>query len=304
MSFATPILLIAFSRPDTVSAVIDSMRLVKPAQVYVACDGPRLEIPGEHDLCRETRAIIDSSIDWPCEIHRLYRNENRGCRHGPVEAIDWFFSQVEEGIILEDDVVPSVDFYYFCQDLLAHYRSDDRIGAIGGNALAPSKVNSADSYVFSKFIQAWGWASWRRAWNHFESDMASWPAAKKSGFLRVIGGSDFSRYLTACFDRAAGSNQTIWDYIWMYSTMRRGYLCCHPSRQLVANIGFDERATHTKGGQSPLQPIQSINFPLKHPAMFIANKAYDEEILYGHLGAQRGRVLGFLKKIIRRVCRC
>ena len=303
MSFATPILLIAFSRSDTVSAVIDSMRLVKPTHVYIACDGPRADVAGEYELCMATREAIEFGINWPCQIYRLYRDDNRGCRYGPIEAINWFFSQVEEGIILEDDVVPSLDFYYFCQELLEKYRTDDRIGSIGGSYLGSSDWNSSTDYVFSHFIQAWGWATWRRAWNHFESDMATWPAAKESRLLDTIGGMDFARYLTKCFDRAAGVNQSIWDYIWMYSSIKKGYLSCHPVKQLVSNIGFDERATHTKGGKSPLLPIQSMIFPLRHADIFVANKAYDEDILYDHLGAQRGKILGLFKKILIRIFR-
>jgi len=301
MSFATPILLIAFSRPDTVSAVIDSMRLVKPPQVYVACDGPRPEVSGEYELCMDTRAVIELGIDWPCEIHRLYRDVNRGCRYGPVEAIDWFLSQVEEGIILEDDVVPSIDFYYFCQELLVKYRTDDRIGSIGGSCLSASDSGSSADYVFSRFIQAWGWATWRRAWKHFEPEMETWPVVRNSGLLKDIGGADFARYLGKCFDRASVKNQSIWDYIWMYSSIKQGYLACHPTKQLVSNIGFDERATHTKDSKSPLKPTQSMSFPLRHPDFYVANNSYDKEILYEHLGAQRGVVLGFLKKVAKRI---
>jgi hypothetical protein len=218
-----------------------------------------------------------------------------------VEAINWFFSQVEEGIILEDDVVPNKDFYYFCQELLLKYRLDNRIGAIGGSSLGKSSLNHSSDYIFSRFIQAWGWATWRRAWQNFESDMSSWPMTKKSGMLKDLGGNDFARYLEKCFDRAAGKNHTIWDYIWMYSSMKQGYLCCHPTKQLVENIGFDERATHTKGNKSPLKPTQSLSFPLRHPDFYVANNSYDKEILYEHLGAQRGVVLGFLKKVLKRI---
>jgi hypothetical protein len=300
MAFDTPILLIAFSRVDTAVAVINSVRLVKPSTLYIACDGPRDEIAGEADLCRATREAIEAAIDWPCKVHRLYQQKNLGCRHGPVEAIHWFFNQVEEGIILEDDVVPSEDFYFFCQELLARYRFDSRVGAIGGSCLSNLKSSSSSDYVFSRFVQAWGWASWRRAWIHFDANMHSWPYAKKIGLLKNIGGVDFARYLGSCFDTAAGNNNSIWDYIWMYSSIKEGYLCCHPTKQLVSNIGFDERATHTKSGSSPLRPVEPIVFPLNHPEFFVANTPYDEEILYDHLGASKGGIFGFIKKILKR----
>lgn len=303
MAFETPILLIAFSRADTALAVINSLRTVRPKNVYIACDGPRPEIFGEEELCRITRDAIEASIDWPCQVHKLYQKQNRGCRNGPVDAINWFFSLVEEGIILEDDVVPSEDFYYFCQELLSKYRYDTRVGVIGGSYLSLSDAPASTDYIFSRFIQAWGWASWRRAWSNFDANMVSWPIARDINLLRDIGGVDFAQYLGRCFDKASGDNTSIWDYIWMYSSIAQGYLCCHPTKQLVSNIGFDDRATHTKNGNSPLRPIQSLSFPLRHPEFFVIDKAYDEEILYDHLGASRRGVKGFLSKIRRKIFR-
>jgi hypothetical protein len=303
MAFDTPILLIAFSRADTAVAVINSVRQVKPSNLYLACDGPRNQVVGEEELCRLTRDAIEAAIDWPCKVHRLYQKENLGCRNGPVKAINWFFSQVEEGIILEDDVVPSENFYFFCQELLSKYRYDNRVGVIGGNYLSLSDSPKSADYVFSRFIQAWGWASWRRAWSNFDANMASWPIARDTDLLRDAGGVDFARYLSKCFDKAAVNNNSIWDYIWMYSSIKEGYLCCHPTKQLISNIGFDERATHTKSGASPLRPIEAMDFPLKHPEFFVPNKAYDEEILYVHLGGGRVGAWGLIKKIFKRVLR-
>ena len=80
MAFDTPILLIAFSRADTAVAVINSVRQVKPSNLYLACDGPRNQVVGEEELCRLTRDAIEAAIDWPCKVHRLrhlLRNSDR-----------------------------------------------------------------------------------------------------------------------------------------------------------------------------------------------------------------------------------
>ncbi|MDI9406541.1 MAG: hypothetical protein QM522_07510 [Chitinophagaceae bacterium] len=114
----TPLLLIAWRRPHTLRQVIDAIRPVAPTRLYVACDGPNPDRPGEAEKVAATRAVIETEIDWPCQIERLYADVNQGCRLGVSLAISWFFEQVEEGIILEEDCVPHPDFFPYCTTLL------------------------------------------------------------------------------------------------------------------------------------------------------------------------------------------
>ena len=96
----TPVLLIAWRRPHTLLQVINAIRPVAPTCLYVACDGPNLERPGEAEKVAATRAVIENEIDWPCHIEKLFSEVNQGCRLGPGRAITWFFKQVDQGIIL------------------------------------------------------------------------------------------------------------------------------------------------------------------------------------------------------------
>jgi hypothetical protein len=133
-NFEVPaVLLIAWRRPDTIEAVINSLRVAKPGRVYVACDGPNPERPGETERVELTRAVIEKCIDWPCRIEKLYSEINLGCRLGVSTAISWFFDQEEEGIILEDDIVVHEDFFNYCAKLLDYYRNDNRVWAISAD---------------------------------------------------------------------------------------------------------------------------------------------------------------------------
>ena len=114
----TPVLFLFFNRPDTTTRVFSVIREAKPARLFLAADGARYEKEGERDLCRETRSTVEEMIDWPCEVHRLYREENLGCRVAVSSAIDWFFEHVEDGIILEDDTLPSSSFFRFAETML------------------------------------------------------------------------------------------------------------------------------------------------------------------------------------------
>ena len=125
-----PILIIAWKRPEHLRQVIKSMTFLKPKNIYLACDGYNPNNKQEENLVKQTREIIESEINWPCKKKRLYSKYNLGCRLGVSRAISWFFENVSEGIILEDDCVPHPDFFKFCEILLNRFRDEKRIWTI------------------------------------------------------------------------------------------------------------------------------------------------------------------------------
>ena len=114
-SLITPVLFVIFNRPDTTQKVFNAIRQAKPKQLFVAADGPREGKEGEKEKCEQVREIIEQ-IDWDCEVKTLFRDKNLGCKIAVSSAIDWFFENVEEGIILEDDCLPSQSFFWYCQE--------------------------------------------------------------------------------------------------------------------------------------------------------------------------------------------
>ena len=125
------ILFLVFNRPHLTSRVMAAIRQARPNRLYVAADGPR-EGLGEAELCAETRKIA-TDVDWECDVKTLFRPSNSGCRIAVSSALDWFFAKEEEGIVLEDDCVPSSSFFRYCADLLEKYRDEERIMCISGN---------------------------------------------------------------------------------------------------------------------------------------------------------------------------
>ena len=102
-----PILIISWKRPLHTFQVIESLKIIKPKKVFAACDGPNANNKEEIKLVNETRNIIESKINWECDLYKKFSSINQGCRLGVTSAIDWFFKNVDEGIILEDDCVLS-----------------------------------------------------------------------------------------------------------------------------------------------------------------------------------------------------
>ena len=130
--FTTPVLFLVFNRPEKTQKVFEQIKILKPKYFYVAADGPRKSKPEEFQKCDEVRKIV-GAIDWDCEPKYLLRNENLGCSKAVVSAIDWFFQNEENGIILEDDCLPDYSFFTYCSELLDKYKDQNQIMMISGS---------------------------------------------------------------------------------------------------------------------------------------------------------------------------
>jgi hypothetical protein len=280
----TPVLLIIFNRPSTTQRVFEAIRRQKPKKLYIAADGPRAHKPGEDIKCEAARHVA-TQVDWDCEVHTLFRQENLGCGRGPATGITWFFEHETEGIILEDDCLPSDSFFTFCTELLEKYRDDSRIMEIGGNNLEPKEWREPEySYTFSNLTYIWGWATWRRAWKHHDFLMGHYQEVSQKKYLEnsydTIYEKDFFSYV---FDKMHNGDQrtnrdTIWDYQWQFACQINSGLTIVPNRNLVMNIGIGSDATHTtdpKGVGHNLQ-LEEMDFPLSHPEFVMVDKNRDQ----------------------------
>lgn len=258
--------------------VLEALREVRPARIYVSGDGPK----GRQDvrLVDEVRELITSSIDWPCHVLTQYSATNAGCRAGVTRALDWFFEHEEEGIILEDDCVPHADFFTFCDELLDRYRHDERVMHIAGDNTAAVEIEQDWSYCFVRYPHIWGWATWRRAWTHYDRDLAEWGRFRLSGQSVDLFPDDRERETwVPIFNRLQDEGvPDTWDWQWAATTRMRSGLCVQPTRNLITNIGFNERATHTKRvsrrANSPTAPI----LPLRHPPVVFPHREAETQI--------------------------
>jgi hypothetical protein len=274
----TAVLFLVFNRPDTTARVFNEIRKARPPRLYVAADGPRADRAGEIGLVESVR-MIATDVDWPCEVRTLYRKDNLGCKLAVSGAITWFFEQEEEGIILEDDTLPSPSFFWFCQELLERYRDDERIFIISGYNKQNQWNADESDYFFSYFGGIWGWASWRRAWKYYDIDMTDLERNASKGFFehylgKKLGGIRKKQLLSAKINNINGKMNT-WDYPWAYSRHLHGGIACVPAVSLVTNIGFSERATHTKGKNLDKVYRNEIRFPVRFNDNIVADKSYD-----------------------------
>lgn len=266
--FNVPILLIGFNRPESINKVINAIRMSNCTHLYVSIDGPRLGVASDHDLILEVHKLI-LNIDWCENIYYQFHETNLGPMHSQLTAINWFFSCVEEGIILEDDCIPDQSFFNYCKILLARFRDNQKIYMISGNNFQNGKKYGNGDYYFSIFPHIWGWASWRRAWNLYDPTIKDWPKFKNNRSINNLHMPKLSeKFWSDIFDNIYDGNFTRgWDYRFAFSCWVNDMLCVLPNTNLVRNIGFNEFGTNCHSPRLFLSniPEMSVGELLSHP---------------------------------------
>jgi hypothetical protein len=209
---------------------------------------------------------LAASINWDCTVQTLIHQSNLGCGRGVSTAISWFFENVEQGIILEDDIIPVHDFFPYCSELLDRYQDDPRVFAISGCNFVPPEYQSNPDlpYRFSQVPHIWGWATWRRAWETYRLDIDGWSTRLPLRHLWRRAGQSLSgaAYWASTFELLARKQIDTWDGQLVFASMVSGQLTATSNVNLIQNIGFDSSATHTIEDRNELQPLGRLNFPL------------------------------------------
>jgi len=251
---------------------VERVAAARPDRLLVVADGPR--DASESHLCEAARDVV-RRVSWPGEVLWNISDSNLGARYRVSSGIDWAFSLVEDAIILEDDCLPEPSFFDFCVELLDRYRDDERVMQIGGSSLTGGRVAVEDSYYFSKYFHTWGWATWRRAWRHFDVSLARWPAIREKGAFTFDDWVE-KRFWTTVFDRVYDRDiNTSWDYQWMFAMWCHSGMSVVPRSNLVTNIGFGPGGTHyTKDHRFARISTGSLG-TIVHPEAVIRNAAAD-----------------------------
>ncbi len=298
--FKTPILFLIFNRPDTTRIVFEKIKEIKPEKLFVAADGPRLNKEGEKEKCEITRKIIDE-IDWDCEVKTLFREKNLGCGSAVNSAIGWFFDNVENGIILEDDCVPDLSFFNFCQELLEKYKDDKRVFGISGfNPISPM-TNYPYSYFFSYYSGIWGWATWRRAWRLYDFKIEKWSNLRNTPWLLDFSlGEEMEKLMRRNFDSILDRKIDTWDFQLDFALLNNNSFFIHPAVNLVKNIGFGHQdATFTKAiNKIANTKVIPMKFPLIHPEKVIREDKV-ERLIFDRFFKTSGPV-GIVKSMLKK----
>ena len=274
----TAVLFLVFNRLDTTKQVFEAIRQAQPPRLYVAADGARETIEGEAKKTQTVRDYIMNSIDWKCEVKTLFRDKNLGCKYAVSGAIDWFFENEEMGIILEDDCLPSQSFFWFCEELLQKYKDDMRVWQISGYNLLENKIKFDASYIFSRYGGIWGWASWKNRWCYYDVEMNGWSSLmnKTKWIDKVTYSKSEARVRVKQFDSITKNRFNTWDYQWVYIKLLKFGLNIIPKTNMIKNLGFDNRGTHTKNPSSDPNLInKDIDTKIIHPNKVLKTNEYE-----------------------------
>lgn len=282
MPLTTPVAFLIFNRPELTATVFAAIARARPRRLLVVADGPRND--EEAEACERTRAVV-RSVDWDCEVLTNFAERNLGCKRRVSSGLDWVFERVEEAIILEDDCLPAPSFFPFCAELLERYREDERVMHVGGDNFQRGASRTEAGYYFSRYSHIWGWASWRRAWRHYDVEMRTWPESRPliRGLFADTAEADFWADI---FDRVHAGEIDTWDYQWLYACWSQSGLAVVPRVNLVSNLGFGPGATHTREeGELSRLPVADIE-EVKHPRLVVRHREADDftfEHIFGGL---------------------
>ena len=300
----TPVLLIFFNRPELTRKVFSAIRSVRPRCLILASDGPREGKVGEKQLIEDLRSELVDGVDWDCELVTLFRDKNLGCGLGPASAISETFARFEEAIVLEDDCVPHPSFFPFCEELLERFRDDERVMTICGQRYLGVPRRREGDYFFSRYHYTWGWATWRRAWKHFDPEVRGLDKALEEGWLEdLFERSKMFRIWRRRFEWVRGfRDPTIWDFQWYFACFLNGGLSISPYRNLVENVGFGEGSTHTTdAGRFPVAPMEGMDLPVRHPRYVLRDREADRVIERRYF--DESEVLYVFRALARRIIR-
>jgi hypothetical protein len=277
----SPVALFIFRRPKETERVLAAVRVARPQRLLVVADGPRRDHPEDERRCVQTRRLFDD-VGWPCEVQLEFADENLGCGRRMASGISWVFEQVEEAILLEDDCLAHPSFFQWCDEMLERYRTDTRVGHVAGTNFLGCFAPDDQSYFFSLRADVWGWASWRRAWRHYDFSASAWPEANRRGLIeKAAPGLGYARQLAPNLDAIRRGELDTWDYQWHLTMVLQRMLQVVPAQNLISNIGFSHEATHTRdvlsaGNNLPSGPLA---FPLRHPSVMAPSLEYEHETM-------------------------
>lgn len=285
----TSILLITFNRPDHTRQTLQRILEAQPCDLYIFQDGAREGNANDAIKCQQVRDVINELVtEYKAKhsssllaLHSYFSEANLGCGAGPMTGISWFFDNVEQGIVMEDDCLAHPDFFPYCEELLNRYKDDECVKFINSTLYDDrwhnelTSLNSGEgrggaSYGFSRYMVTGAWASYREVWQGFDLDLTDMSALKFAWHVYRLTGNlaeaEWWWYQVRAIQQDK-SKKSYWDYQMQIHLFRQNALTIHPAVNLISNIGFDAEGTHTKGndgrGDKEVYPILPLNHPEK-----------------------------------------
>lgn len=268
-----------YTRADNIREILSRVAVYRPRRLYLVSDGANLAKPEDAHLVEQARQAAQESVTWPCDIRMNYSDVNLGAQRRIVSGIDWVFQQEETAIFLEDDTIPDPSFFPFCETLLKYYYNDFRVMLISGSNPQAGRVPCPSGYLFSRYFQIWGWASWRRVWQQYDVSMEQWPQFKEAKALNAFYGHEGMKSCIAkLFEGVRSGRVETWDAQLFFACLFNNGLSIVPGKNLVTNVGYEGlHASKDNIGPNLGIPAEALDIKdLSHPRYICPSFEYDE----------------------------
>jgi len=277
--YKVPIVFFAYNRPDLTRKVLEKILLQRPANLYVFCDGPK-ENHQDIENVTSTRNVINELLkEHKVVATQKYYEFNSGFEKTIVKSLDQVFKIEKQALIIEDDCLPSISFFKFCEEMLQKYNDNKLICHISGSRYIDGDINESHSYYFSKYPIVGAWCTWSDRWEEYDPKIKSWPRIKEDKFFwNSFKSQRTKKYWRWIFNNCYKNKISSWGYKWIYINLTKMKLSIIPKRNLIKNIGVGNQASNTVRKNSNLaRNFVDLEFPLKHPLNIKVNDKNDND---------------------------
>ena len=291
-----PILLFVYNRPLHVKRSIESLlanELAKDCELYIFSDAAKDET-AQADV-DEVRKIIHS-IDGFKQIHFVEREKNWGLARNIIDGVTRLVNEYERVIVLEDDLIVAPYFLKFMNDALETYQDEEKVGHI--QACDFTKDPSLPDTFLIKWTGSWGWATWKRAWKHFNPNgqelLDELVKRNQTHRFDFNGKYGFTRMLRKQIE---GKNNS-WAIRWNASLFLADILSLNVGKSLIQNEGFDGSGTNCGSGN-----LYDSNLWMKPLPVVKISPIVENEEARKAFSRYYARTNSFFAKAIRRIKR-
>ncbi len=245
MNFA-PVLLFVYNRPYHTRRTIEALQknnLAKDTELYIYSDGPKTE--SDVHIVNQIRAYL-KTVEGFKDINCIEREKNLGLANSIISGVNEIINIHKKVIVVEDDLVSSVNFIKFMNGALDFYEDNKKIFSLSGYSF-PIKIPNdytKDVYILPR-VSTWGWGTWKNRWEKTDWDVSDFNEFKDNKLSQRLfnrGGNDLTPMLKAQMNGDIDS----WGIRWSYFLFKNDGYCLYPVKSKIMNIGTDKSGTHIK----------------------------------------------------------
>lgn len=303
-----PVKINIWIRPVCQRKQFEVLKQARPSILFLQSDGGRNE--EEWELININRKLFEEEIDWECEIHKIYSDENLGLYGMGKKTRDYVWSKVDRCILLEDDLIPSVSFFRFCAEMLEKYKDDTRVNAIFGMNSIGVSDNVPYDYFFSTEGSIWGFATWRRVFENWDYSLSYGSDSYVMHLLKERTKSDtrFWKMIEGYSKNALHNNHPAGDeFFFAFDKYANNQLYIIPKYNLISCVGSGDDSAHATNMKYLPKPIRNLfrmktyelSFPLKHPFYVVPDMEFADNI--NHIFARNDKIKQLYRNFIRLV---